>query len=302
LQDDDPADSPEDPLAGLLRQPDAGLATPAGGPGAAAFQQRAQLAEDRLAEVLNAYRKLKTENEAFRERFTKNLERRFDQRRERLLLKFIEILDNLDRALEATEQVYTGTPMIEGIILGRTQLLSVLKDEGLERIPVLGLPYDPSVAEAVETRPVAEAEHHHVVVKELMRGYRLNGLVARAARVAVGEHRPEEAASADSASEELVGADEVSAESASVTPIAADADDDEAEPPVDSGAAAPSREEPLVRGFDDALDDLLAEPEPVAPAAKAKHPSTARPSSPAGKPRAAPEIDLLREVLDEDDS
>ena len=65
--------------------------------------------------------------------------------------------------------------MIEGIILVRTQLLSVLQEEGLERIPVLGLPYDPSVAEAVETRPVTEPEHHHVVVKELMRGYRLHG-------------------------------------------------------------------------------------------------------------------------------
>jgi molecular chaperone GrpE len=298
LQDDDPADSPEDPLTGLLRQPDTGLATPAGGgPGAAAFQQRAQLAEDRLAEVLNAYRKLKTDNEGFRERFTKNLERRFDQRRERLLLRFIEILDNLDRALEATEQVYTGTPMIEGIILVRTQLLSVLKDEGLERIPVLGLPYDPSVAEAVETRPVAEAEHHHVVVKELMRGYRLHGLVARAARVAVGEHRPEEGVSDES--ELLVGADEVSAERA----LEVVEHDGAVEAHLVDPRAAPSLEEPIVRGLDDALDDLLAEPEPTAPAVKAKHPAAARPSAPAVKPKVpAPEIDLLKEVLDEDDS
>ena len=78
--------------------------------------------------------------------------------------------------------------MIEGIILVRTQLLSVLQEEGLERIPVLGLPYDPSVAEAVETRPVDEPEQHHLVVKELMRGYRLHGRVARASRVAVGEY------------------------------------------------------------------------------------------------------------------
>ena len=265
--------------------------------GAAAFQQRAQLAEDRLAEVLNAYRALKTENEGFKERITKNLERRLDQRRERLLLKFIEILDNLDRALDATEQVYTGTPMIEGIILVRTELLSVLKDEGLERIPVLGLPYDPNVAEAVETRPVAEAEHHHMVVKELLRGYRLNGRVARAARVAIGEHSPEAGAAPDQ--EPLVGADEVPAGLGE--PLAEDLAEgtDEIAPEFESLPPLPA-EEKTVRGFDDALDELLAEPvEPEAPvaAARSTRPPAARPKATPARPEApAAEIDLLKEL------
>src|SRR4029450_4538949 len=124
--------------------------------------------------------------DAFRERTTKNLERRYDQRRERLLLKFIEILDNLDRALEAAEETYAGQPLIEGLIIVRTQLLQTLQEEGLERIPVIGLPFDPNFSEAVETRPVDDPDHHHVVVKELLRGYRLNGRIARASRVIVG--------------------------------------------------------------------------------------------------------------------
>lgn len=169
------------PLADLLEHPEGASAVEA-------FQQRARLAEDRLAEVLAAYRKFKLENEGYRDRITKNTERRFDQRRERLLLKFIEILDNLDRALEAAETTYAGEALIDGLILVRTQLLQTLKDEGLERIPVLGMPYDPACAEAVETRDVSEADQHHVVVKELMRGYRLNGRLARASRVVVGEY------------------------------------------------------------------------------------------------------------------
>ena len=86
------------------------------------FHRRARLAEDRLAEVLTSYRKLKAENDEYRERTTRNIERKYDQRRERLVLKFIDILDNLDRALEAAEQSYTGNPLIEGLILVRTQL------------------------------------------------------------------------------------------------------------------------------------------------------------------------------------
>ena len=76
--------------------------------------------------------------------------------------------------------------LIEGLILVRTQLLQTLQAEGLERVPVLGLPYDPSIAEAVQTEEVEEPEHHHVVLKELLRSYRFDGRVIRAGHVVVG--------------------------------------------------------------------------------------------------------------------
>jgi molecular chaperone GrpE len=207
LSDEDPAGGPVSPEqgqeSGLAVPPEATGVEPSGATGvestgladaldvpgsdpAEAFHRRARLAEDRLAEVLAADRTLRTENEGYRERITKNLDRRYDQRRERLLLKFIDILDNLDRALEAAEQSYAGEPLIEGLILVRTQLLQTLQDEGLERIPVIGLPYDPNFSEAVEMRTVEDPDHNNLVVKELLRGYRLNGRVARASRVIVG--------------------------------------------------------------------------------------------------------------------
>jgi molecular chaperone GrpE len=155
----------------------------------AAADDRVRQAESRLAEVVEAYRKLKTDNEGFRDRTTRNLERRFDQRRESLLLKFIDILDNMDRALEAAQTAYADQSLLEGLILVRTQLLQTLQDEGLERIPVLGLPFDPHVSEAVATEPVGDVDQGGIVLKELMRGYRLNGRVARASRVVLAEYR-----------------------------------------------------------------------------------------------------------------
>ena len=159
------------------------------GEAAQAYHQRARLAEDRLAEVLNAYRTIKNENEGFRERISRNLQRRFTQRHETLLLKFIDILDNLDRALEAAQRSYAGEPLLEGMILVRTQLLQRLKEEGLERIPVLGLPFDPEVSESVSTLPVPDPDHNGVVVKDLMRGYRVNGRVVRPSRVVIGVYQ-----------------------------------------------------------------------------------------------------------------
>jgi molecular chaperone GrpE len=191
LADSDPPDDHgHSPGGEEGKAADSGLA-PAPAPAAAEaaanpFEQRARLAEDRLAEVLAAYRTLKNENEEFRDRQSRNLERRYEQRRERLLLKFIDVLDNLDRALEAAQTSYAGQPLLEGMILVRTQLLQTLQDEGLERIPVLGLAFDPAVSESVGSEPVNDAEQHQIVVKELLRGYRLNGRVARPSRVVIG--------------------------------------------------------------------------------------------------------------------
>lgn len=182
-----PAQPAESPSAGGGLELKEALETPEAGP-AEAYLRRARLAEDRLQEVLVAYRKLRTDNEGHRDRAARNIERRFDQRRERLLLKFIDILDNLDRALEAAEATYAGEPLIDGLILVRTQLLQTLQEEGLERVPVVGLAYDPNVSEAVETVTVEDPDHDHVVVKELLRGYRLNGRLARASRVVVGQY------------------------------------------------------------------------------------------------------------------
>jgi molecular chaperone GrpE len=215
---------------------------------AAAALRRAHLAEDRLNEVLAAYRQAKSENEGFRERTQRNVERKFEQRRERLLLKFIDILDNLDRALEAAESSHAANPLIEGLILVRTQLLQTLQEEGLERIPVLGLPFDPNFSEAVATAPVDDPDHHHVVVKELMRGYRLNGRVARASRVLIGDHS--KPAPVEIPSTDLIGADEL--------PL-------EAEP--DAEADLP--EAALLPALDDeaSLEEIIAEAhaEPAAP-------------------------------------
>jgi molecular chaperone GrpE len=212
-QQDDGKRAQTDADSALESPPEAGEATH--------LERRARLAEDRLTEVLSAYRQVKSENEGFRDRVTRDVERQFNRRHEKLLLKFIDILDNLDRALEAAEQSYAGNPLIEGLILVRTQLLQTLQHEGLERVPVLGLPFDPAISESVGTQPVEDPEHDHVVVKEVLRGYRLHGQVARPSRVFIGQHVGTGEAPAVAASEESIGADEAQ-EAAAVADALAD--------------------------------------------------------------------------------
>jgi molecular chaperone GrpE len=134
---------------------------------------------------------------------TLRLERRHRQTRERFLLKFMEIFDNLDRALAAAEHAEVTSALVEGIILVRSQLLAALREEGLERIPVLSLPFDPAVAEAIEVEPVDDPERHQLVLADLQRGYRLNGVLVRPARVRVGEFRAPRPAPAEPAFEDV---------------------------------------------------------------------------------------------------
>jgi molecular chaperone GrpE len=224
----DPVDDPdglENDKPGIQPSAEEALEPPPLAGEAELFERRARLAEDRLTEVLTAYRKVKTENEGFRDRVTRDVERTFNKRHEKLLVKFIDILDNLDRALEAAEQTYAGNPLIEGLILVRTQLLQTLQQEGLERIPVLGLPFDPNMSEAVGTQPVNDPEHDHVVVREVLRGYRLHGRVARPSRVFVGQHKAAAAAgqaAAPAPAAEAVGSDDTRAIAAAATEALAD--------------------------------------------------------------------------------
>jgi molecular chaperone GrpE len=217
----DPAQAAEtDQLTGRPSAAADGPLVPAPSEGEEPSAQRLRLAEDRVAHVLSAYRQLKTETEGFKERTTRTLERRFEQRHERLLLKFIDILDNFDRALEAAEQSNTDEDMVHGLILVRSQLLQVLQQEGLERIPVLGLPFDPHVSEAVEMQSVAQPEHDHAVVKELQRGYRVKGRLVRPSRVVVGAyHAPGTPEAERTTSEEVQAALGPTEQEASEIPV-----------------------------------------------------------------------------------
>jgi molecular chaperone GrpE len=188
LPDETPPDSP--PPAEADPSPEAVPAAPAPALSAAELlDQRARAAEERLAEVVAAYRQLKLETESHRERVGRDVERRFERKRDQLLIRFIEIVDNLERALDAAQQSGAHSSLIEGLILVRTQLVQILQDQGLSWIPVRGLPFDPECSEVVDMEEVSDPGNDQLVVREMQRGYRLNGRVVRHAQVVVGRYQ-----------------------------------------------------------------------------------------------------------------
>lgn len=185
-----PDELPGEPEAPEETSAPAGL-TPAA-PSAAStdtFEQRALAAEARVTEVVTAYRELKKETEVFRERLGRDLERRHERKRDQLLIRFIEVVDNLERALEAATAGTANPSLVEGLILVRTQLIQILQEQGLTWVPVRGLPFDPECGEVVDMQIVDDPSEDQVVLQERLRGYRLNGRIVRHAQVVVGQYR-----------------------------------------------------------------------------------------------------------------
>ncbi len=170
---------------------------------------RTRLAEAQLEQAMDGYHTLRAENEALRaqifelhekqrsvtqdlgaslERQKRAVARELKSERETIYARYIEILDNFDRAFDTGEARAASHSLMEGFILVRNQVVQVLRDGGFDRVRTLGLPYDPNTSEAIELAEVEDPAQDGMVIRELVRGYRLDEHIVRAARVVVGRY------------------------------------------------------------------------------------------------------------------
>jgi molecular chaperone GrpE len=154
------------------------------------LKARAEEAERRAREISAAYRRIDEERDAFRERLSRDLERRVDIARAEILRRIIPALDDLDRAIAAARATRDPAALLSGVTLTRERILQALAAEGVEEIRTEGRPFDPTVAEAVATEPTDDAASDNLVVEEMERGYTLRGALLRPARVKVARAKP----------------------------------------------------------------------------------------------------------------
>ncbi len=142
--------------------------------------------DSQIEQVMEAYRSNKAETEKLRERIEKTERRRFEKSKGDFIARFVEVLDNLDRAIDSIEESFDADAVLQGIMLVRSRLVRLLKTEGLEKIFVRGQPFDPMHSEAAELEDVLDETQDGVVIKELQPGYMLKGSLLRPSRVVVG--------------------------------------------------------------------------------------------------------------------
>jgi molecular chaperone GrpE len=104
------------------------------------------------------------------------------QRRE-LLLRFLDVADNLERALSFGDA--DPAALLAGVEATYRELGRLLSREGVARIEAMEAPFDPAFHEAVGALSVPGLDEERVVSVE-QPGYTLDGDLLRPARVMVG--------------------------------------------------------------------------------------------------------------------
>jgi molecular chaperone GrpE len=104
-----------------------------------------------------------------------------------LVRELLPVLDNLERALQlAGNGGGNGDAFVEGVRLVHADLIGVLQRSGVESFDPSGEPFDPTLHEALSTRP-EDGAHPGTVVEVVEKGYRLNDTILRPARVVVSQ-------------------------------------------------------------------------------------------------------------------
>lgn len=152
------------------------------------YRERTEASEKKLQEYIEAFKGFKKEQEEFRERLNRDVDRRVDLQFGGLVEELLEAMDNLDLALEHAAEVPEAENLARGVELARRRFLEALERHGVEKVDPTGEDFDPNEAEAMRVDPVSEAAMSGKVTDVLRPGYRLRDRVIRPARVAVGRH------------------------------------------------------------------------------------------------------------------
>jgi molecular chaperone GrpE len=147
-----------------------------------------QIAEkDRqIQEYIAKYRQAAQEFEDARVRLRREIGKDIERGRREILADLLDVVDNLDRALDAARQPRASTDaLLQGVELVRRQFLAKLEGLGVTRIDVEEQRFDPEVHEAITAVPASAPDDDGMIVGVIRHGYRIGDDVLRPAAVAV---------------------------------------------------------------------------------------------------------------------
>ena len=148
------------------------------------LQAELSAAETQRDEYLDDLRRARAEFENFRRRTTREAAGQRDLGRADVAGALLEVLDDLDRTLEAAEQS-ADEGLAKGVHLVGDKLVRTLQGLGLERLDEVGVAFDPNQHEAVSQQAAEEAIEHPRVAQVYRPGYRMGERVLRPAMVVV---------------------------------------------------------------------------------------------------------------------
>jgi len=102
-----------------------------------------------------------------------------------LILEILNILDNIYIAEEKLPKDLEKNEWVKGILNIKNQILEFLRNQRVEQIDCLKKEFDPNFHEAVEM--IESNSKSGIIIKEIKKGYILNGRVIRPAKVKIAK-------------------------------------------------------------------------------------------------------------------
>lgn len=152
--------------------------------------ERREAAEAKLvgvqAKFEEAKNSLEKETADMRTRLMKTLEDRARQGQFNFLTTLLPVLDNLNRAVAASESDSSVDNLRNGVIGTARSFEQALMSVGVEAVPAVGATFDPEVHEAIDIKEVG-GDQDGKITAEYSPGYKFGNQLLRPAKVQVGK-------------------------------------------------------------------------------------------------------------------
>lgn len=127
-----------------------------------------------------------------------NLRREEDEKRldcakfaeKKMILDFLELADSFDRLAENKEFMKKlDKNWQSGLENLYEQMMKIFKNKGVEPIESIGTQFNPAEHEAIAEIEVDSEKQENIIIKEIKKGYRMNGAIIRPVHVKVGKFK-----------------------------------------------------------------------------------------------------------------
>ena len=137
--------------------------------------------DEEIIELKSHIQRLQADFDNFRKQNDKQKQDLIRYANEGLIVKFLDVYEDMERALENSTN---EEELREGLELIYSKMKNTLDKEGVEEIPAVGEKFDPFKHEALLTVDSPDHENNEIV-DELMKGYTLKDKVIKYSKVRV---------------------------------------------------------------------------------------------------------------------
>jgi len=150
------------------------------------------LLEGQLQDMRDRYLRTVADLDNYRKRVRREVKEAQHRAAAGVLLDFLPIVDNLERALGSTSDLDAASEetkaIHQGVAMIHRQLADLLSRRGVRPIEAVGERFDPGKHEAVAQVPAGPGQEEGVVALEVQRGYTFGDQVLRPSKVGVTVH------------------------------------------------------------------------------------------------------------------